>query len=86
MTERPSAAARYLKYGSLGDLRDTAPKPGSNRIDPGASRLSIRPYGALGKYRFGNFATTVYSGSTTFATVLSATCPSKAYASSFPNP
>ena len=54
--------------------------------DASASRLPIRPYGALGKYRFGNFATTVYSGSTTFATVLSATCPSSAYASSFPNP
>ena len=77
MTERPSASTRSLNYDSLGNTRDAAPTPGSYSPDHSASRLpsapTIRPYGAAGKYRFGNFATTVYSGSTTFATVLSAT-------------
>ena len=77
MTERPSASTRSLSYDSLDSTRDAASTPGSNSPYSGASRPlsapALRPYGAAGKYRFGNFATTVYSGSTTFATVLSAT-------------
>lgn len=83
-------------------LRQIRRKPvGSQHSAPTLHPLTRRPnrpsafrplthrrpiYRPVGRYFLGNFATTVYTGSTMLATLLSANCPNNWYASQRPKP